>query len=696
MKDISIIDGGDKLFCLQAIRYIIYTLILYRSKYMYIKKIYISNFRKFDEAGTAIEFNNGINVFMGENNAGKSALIDAIRLSLSSGHYRKKIYVTPDDFHINKYGERASNIKIDLYFEELTEEQGIAFYLMTDGSDTSKAEIHLSYSLQKDSKGNDKVKDYISGGPRNAVIASEVFDNINLLFLAALRDAESDLKPSRSSQLANILYSVANTDAERTRVMQALVAANETLKEDPSIKLMKSIINGNLNLIEKEEIQQNININILPPTFEAIAASLDVWYQVDHLFMKMEEKFFCEILKEFGLQNDQLDSIVKTISDGIVEIDLSKIQKDKALEKLYLYLINIRAVSAVSLKQNGLGYNNILSMAASLGDLQKKPTEEELSILLVEEPEAHLHPQLLDLLFNFFKQANNENKIQIIMTSHSPTLVSKADIDSLHLLYQYYKNKESIKSISLSNTNLSLEEKEDLKRYLDVTKSQLFFAKRIIFVEGISEGILLNEFAKLIGKPLDKYSVEIVNVNGVAFDCFAKLFIQQQDKSHLTIPCAIISDNDKCTNTDDPFQIDKKELTYSKANIKLLKEKIEKGKPSYRANKLLEFDGDSIKVKLAEKTLEYELALDASNNILLLDILETIHPEITKDIKGKIENGEKQDNIAIMIWLAIRDCKGVFAQRLARRIAKISSDEETNITFTVPSYIQEAINHVLE
>lgn len=663
---------------------------------MYIKKIYISNFRKFDEIGTTIKLNDGINIFLGENNVGKSALVDSIRLILSSGQYRKKIYVTPDDFHINKYGERATNIKIDLYFEGLTEEQSTAFYLLTDGTDISKAEIHLQYILQKDSKGNDKVKEHTTGGPRDTTIPSEVFDNINLLFLPALRNAESDLKPSKSSQLASILYSIANTDVDRKRVLQALVTANETLRNDPAIKSMKGVINSNLELIEKEEIQQNVNINVIAPTFDAIAASLDVWYQIDHIFMKMDEVDFCEILKENGLEKTQLKGKVKRISDGKLEIDLSKIKKEKGLEELYLHLLNYRAVSTVSLKQNGLGYNNILSMAASLGDLQKKPTEEELSILLVEEPEAHLHPQLLDLLFNFFKQSNNKNKIQIIMTSHSPTLVSKADIDSLHVLYQDYKNKESIESVSMSNTNLLAEEKEDLKRYLDVTKSQLFFAKRILFVEGISEGILLNEFAKLIGKPLDKYSVEIVNVNGVAFEPFAKLFISEQDKSYLKILCVIISDNDKCTNADDPYRISKKELTYSKANIDLLKDKIKNGQPSYRATKLLEFDSDAIKVKLAEKTLEYELALEPENNTILVEILESIHPEIARDIKKKITNGEEQGNIAIMIWLAIRDCKGTFAQRLAGKVAKISSGDLKDVSFVVPSYLQEAINYIIE
>jgi putative ATP-dependent endonuclease of OLD family len=116
---------------------------------MFINKIIVKNFRRFDEHGIEICFNSGINIVLGENNIGKSAIIDAIRLALSSGQYRKSLYLTSDDFHIDKYGRRTEQINIDLYFEELSDEQASAFYLLTDGTDTSKAELHVQYQLQK-------------------------------------------------------------------------------------------------------------------------------------------------------------------------------------------------------------------------------------------------------------------------------------------------------------------------------------------------------------------------------------------------------------------------------------------------------------------------------------------------------------------------------------------------------------------
>lgn len=377
-------------------------------------------------------------------------------------------------------------------------------------------------------------------------------------------------------------------------------------------------------------------------------------------------------------------------------------QKYEEYSLLYDELIPLVKNNRTEVSRNGLGYNNILHMASSLGDLQERPIDEEISVLLVEEPEAHLHPQLLDLVFEFFKKADKESKIQIFITSHSPSLVAKADIDSVHIIYA--KNEKNVIT-SIKNTVLNENEKLDLKRYLDVTKSQMFFARRIIFVEGISEAILINEFAKLLEKPLDKYSVEIVNINGVAFEPFAKLFMCEEGKERLRIPCTIISDNDKCTNNDDPYHIKKEERVYSKIDVEILIDKLEHGEISHRAKKLLTYDCKEISVKLAEKTLEFELAKIKENVPLLLEILKEEHPEISKDIekrtcqkkKDGTDNAEYETNekIALRIWIAIQDCKGSFAQRLANEINKIITNQRQDIQFKVPSYISEAIDTII-
>ena len=670
---------------------------------MYINKIKITNFRSIGADGIKINCNNGLNIILGENNSGKSSIIDAIRLVMSAGTYRKNLYVKSSDFHINRYGEQADVIHIDIFFSNLSLDQATAFYMLTNGNDIETAELHVEYSLYIDKKGRKRVQENIYGGEALNKIPKETFDNVNLLYLAALRDAENDLKPSQNSQLANILYSIAKTPEEKEKVMNVFYEANATVLDNKSIQEVEHIINNNLLNIENKELQEKVRLSMLEPTFESIAALMHLDYIRDK-FLKIDSNELNGILEKLELSIEILKDIksVKELPDNIIEVDLKKIKTEESLLLLYTILSKKIENDSINIAQNGLGYNNILHMAASLGDLQERPIDEEISILLVEEPEAHLHPQLLDLLFNFFQKANENSKIQLFITSHSPTLVSKANLDDLHIVYKHnYENKV----LSLTETQLDNDEKLDLRRYLDVTKSQLFFAKRIIFVEGISESLLLKEFATLLGKPLDKYSVEIVNINGVAFEPFAKLFENKNKRSNLEIPCAILSDDDRCTELSDVYRIKKEERVYSNLNLDDILSKIKNGKISNRAKKLLEFNSDNICVKLAIKTLEYNLALYEENIPLLLEILEFEHPSIVKDIKARLQQNnddgnenptyEMNEKIAIRFWIAIQDCKGTFSQRLANEISKINSGKRTDLQFIVPDYIKEAIDNII-
>ncbi len=671
---------------------------------MYIEKVCIKNFRKIGANGILFNCNKGVNIILGENNTGKSAIIDALRLALSAGDYRKSLYVKPSDFHINEYGEQAKIINIDVYFNELTSEQATAFYMLTNGKNLSKAELHIEYSLYIDKKGIQRVREDIKGGHALNNVPREIYDNINLLYLAALRDAANDLRPSKNSRLANILFSVAKTDDDKERIINIFQKANEDATKDNSIQSVESIINKNLLNIEKDELQEKVKVSLVSPSFDSIASLMRIDY-INNKLLKIPEKEMEDLIGELGITKVSFrgKNICKRIGKTKdLTVNLEQMFQYEEYRDLYYRLIHLAKNINSDIAQNGLGYNNILHMATSLGDLQEKPIDEEISVLLVEEPEAHLHPQLLDLLFEFFRKANNDSRIQLFITSHSPTLVAKADIDSIHIM-NFHNDEGSL--VSIKNTALNDIDKLNLKRYLDVTKSQMFFARRIIFVEGISEAILLSEFAKLLGKPFDKYSVEIVNISGVAFEPFAKLFKDEKNKDRLKIPCAIISDNDKCTNNDDPYCIKKDERIYSKIDVDLLANKLKNGAISYRAEKLLTYNGDEIHVELAEKTLEYELAKITENVPLLLEVLKNEHPEITSDIekrvspknrnKEKNEFYETEEKIALRIWVAIHDCKGSFAQRLANEISEIESKKRTDVSFIVPEYIRRAIDTII-
>ena len=330
---------------------------------------------------------------------------------------------------------------------------------------------------------------------------------INFVYLSPLRDAENALRPVRWNRLgelfSNIMFDKEGKIIDQQKREELATKVTSFYQNDNDWKNLiesgKDKINEHLNETSIEGKEQNIDIDFLPFEFRRI---------VDNL--RIQLPFF----KDFEIKGD--------------------LKKQKYLQ----------------ISQNGLGYNNLLYIATVLGDLTNKKEyvePEAYYSLLMEEPEAHLHPQLQKIFFHYMNKLNKKG-IQIFITSHSPTITAKVDLNSLIILQN---QRRKINSSSLRNSELEPKNRKFLAKFLDVTKSQLFFSNGTILVEGISEALLMPMFSRIMGKEYDieKAGIEIVNINGVAFEHFAKLYNSDDEDKRLASRCAITTDDDEATRT---------------------------------------------------------------------------------------------------------------------------------------------------
>lgn len=670
---------------------------LFGGMQMYICKVAIKNFRVFDDTGIVATFKKGVNAIVGENNSGKTALIDAIRIAFSSVPYKKDIYFTKSDFHINTKGEVAKTAQIDIYFDEVSKD----LFEIWDTENPTKGEFHIQYYTVPGNNGLEKVRYKAWGGPvEGNTLSVETFDSLELVFLGALRDAENELKPSRSSKLANLLGTVADSNIAQQELVDILKKANADLLQKTAITKTRDIINTNLAAIEQDVMRQSIDIGFIEPRFESIASSLRTWLKPRWFFISQDNDVYLSIITICSKKENR--HLIEQSGEGIY-LDIQGFLRlgDCIEEKTREALIGLASHSQ-ELYQNGLGYNNILFMSAVLGDLGYSKSNIAYNLLIVEEPEAHLHPQLQQLVHSFFenKQQPSSN-IQVFYTSHSPTLVSRIGIDKINLLFE--KNHR-MHCTYLGDASFVGNEKEYIERYLDVTKSQMFFAKGIIFVEGICEALLLPEMAKLLKRSLDKYAVEVVNVDGVSFKPFAHMFTRPDSAVCEFAKAALITDDDRCTDKDDPETYISKDLDFDSDKLDEVIKKLLIGKPSSRCTEISsECTAAHIQPFTATKTLEYELALIPDNVQFMLNALIEVYPNVGKELSTKIKSLSTNEEKAACIWLFIQTrnkSKGTFAQVLSKVIRdqaeKIANKKEVEKLFCVPSYIKKAVYAVTE
>lgn len=346
-----------------------------------------------------------------------------------------------------------------------------------------------------------------------------------------------------------------------------------------------------------------------------------------------------------------------------------------------------------------LGFNNLIYMAVVLSELTKNP-DSCYRGLIVEEPEAHLHPQLQAVLLQYLQSiqaVDGEKPVQLFVTSHSPNFASIANLDSLVCLIDTGIAVETFLPRSIT---FDKGKREKLERYLDVTRAELFFARRVIFVEGAAELMLVDALAKRMDCNLRQHGVSLISVEGLNFDSFLPLF----GDNALKIPVAVLTDADPVApkastacaaavpaalaaadDSEDEEDEDAVQVYPAPGDTIIV---------SANTAKMKTREDDHVKVFHGLKTFEYDLALEPENRAAMLKALGELRPRIAKSLTTTVaaEVGDAARAKALFRGMFERKQSNVQKGSFAQSLAQVISDK--TVPFKVPAYIQAAIKHV--
>lgn len=627
---------------------------------MHIKALTIEGYRHFGTPFT-VPLRKGLSVLLGENGCGKTTVIDALRELLAEDEYGRSA-LSPTDFHrpFEKDAKPVASISIQAVFSGLSEPESIEFLPWV----TTKNEALLTLRVEnKLSKRGRYKRDTWGGASKASIFEPELFDRLNCIYLPPMRDAEAKLREGKGSRLARLLKNL-----------------NPPVDGQPApLELEVKKFN--------QELAQNKD--------KAVAAA--------------NEKIRSALLKAIGKVFGQ-DTTIR----------FSESNFNSIVESLRLFFFPCQLADGThdhfrDLEENSLGYNNLLYLATVLAELSATSKEDGgLRILLIEEPEAHLHPQLQILLLKYLEAAAKDEGIQVVITTHSPVLASAVSLDAItHLAFT------GGTPVPLGTCGIDEPSLRFVSRWLDATKSTLLFAKAVILVEGIAEALLLPVLARIAlqqhkdavaqqkadekkeGAPasksplppsLEDAGVAVINMDGIYFKHFMQLFcrLDGEATSRLPMRCAGLTDQDPPSHVEE--QGKDIEIKPSPVN------KVDGKNPALALIAPLQRTTNTRLFANDFKTFEYDLAMTGANMTLMLTVAATVntnngHPEIAAALTARAgedwkanENWPRRADAAAELLKRITPYKGEFAQVLAEKLAAPEA-----APFIVPAYIKRAV-----
>lgn len=590
---------------------------------MRICRIAIDNYANFQQVDFATDDSL---VVVGENKAGKSNLLRALRLVLDPMLPERDRQLGLEHFWDGLGDTKlGATVKVVVEFTDFEDNDNLLATLggsLVDTETPVVARLTYLYRPKAALKGElpQTLADYeylvFGGTNEDNVFTAARRRELPMDYLFALRDAEGDLLNWRRSPLRPIIEELTASLDERTREeLQRLVSnAQSTLAQRPEVSSAAGKVYDRLVEMVGEEHAVSLTLGTTPTNVDVLLRGL------------------------------------RLLIDG-----------------------GARGIGDAS-----LGTTNLLFLTLKGLELERavEAGERSHTFLAIEEPEAHLHPHVQRLVYRHYlgEEDDAPENVTTILTTHSPHIASVAPLRSIVLLRE--DAEDGATSItSAAEVGLLPDEEDDLQRYIDVTRGELFFARGIIFVEGDAERFLIPEFAAALDVDLDALGVTVCSVASANFLPYVKLV----GPDALDIPFVILTDLDPPDDGGPP-------LAFARVRDILALWIEQEDIDQYKEFDDLWEDGEMNGIFVNDKTLEVEL-FRAGMGPAMARILEKHANSWGRQrrtmMTGWLDDPTTLDEDKLLGWVG-EVGKGRFAQALAGSATEV----------VCPEYIKKALTYV--
>lgn len=633
---------------------------------MYVSNVKIRNYKNFYKE--SIDFNKSISTIIGENGTGKTNLFNAIRL-LTDNSFRH--FFNEDDFSYELKSFKCQWIVISIEFGEVPNpmvEPQAAEFDPKDG--ISKYTLYFRpkklvrnelYNLSKqynDSNSEEekiKFKMQLETYIENVSIKNdyEIIRTVGMNF--NFLDDMDYVK--MVGDFDNLIFPNPDDIQEDKSVIGNI--QNSNINDYINVTFIPAIRDVNLELTKNGNFLENILNNISDEIDD------DRWKNVKNKFGEINTEL--QSIQEYGVFTDNVVNLMKdtvgTVYSSDMFLDVS-LPEDKKYFIKYFSLKGKIDNHNLSLYNKSLGENNIIYFALKMlqSVYQEGHSKKMLNLVMIEEPEAHLHKHLQQ---TFLEGIKANSGFQIVLSTHSVHISESSKVSSMVVLGNVSDKRNEVYS---PISGLDDNQIKYIERYLDATRSPILFSKNIILVEGSAELIFISNILKLkYDFDLNAYGISLISMD----NCFFKNISLMFDSKRLRKKCSILTDEDTF------FDENKKDAEELSKN---------------RISELNEIHKNNEYVQIFTNKYTFEIELYSNNLEIFKEYIiekKIYTREIDKIISELDSNNEEKVIYKRILLVAEKLGKGWLALDFIDWLSSKSKDKID--AFTLPDYIVNAL-----